>query len=327
MTLDIQDFVSQASGDIAVEDIPPAVQERVNGALEDLTGKEDGPAGPAGDLYDTVVAADGSGDYTSIQTAVDNVSSGAVISVEAGTYDEQVSIDTSDVTIFGAGQGETVIDASGNDGRGVEVNNPGVTLREFTVIGPDESSEGSYGIKIQPFGPDGPDGEPTLPGKPATVDSITVKGSYKTELDLIGVENGTVSNVVLNGQNTRGVGLALSHCKNVSLENVETRNNGWGGIGLFTNGEFRSLELANITISNHTAANGESVAPIYLDPVTGNYDLPSLVPSCQYKVTSEGFRDGDFQWFFETQSAANDYKTVLESDGSLSASVTERPES
>lgn len=319
MTLDIQDFVAQASGNIAVEDIPPAVQERVNGALADLTSEESGPAGPAGDLYDAVVAKGESGDYTSIQAAVDNVSSGAVISVEAGTYDEQVSIDTRDITLFGAGQGETVIDASGNDGRGIEVNSSGVTLREFTVIGPDESSEGSYGVKIQPFGPDG-----GLPGNPATVDSITVKGSYKTELDLIGVQDGTVSNVVLNGQNTGGVGLALSNCKNVSLENIETRDNNWGGIGLFTNEEFSSVELADITISNHTAANGESVAPIYLDPETSNYDLSSLVPSYQYRITSGDFRDGDFQWFFETQSAANAYEDVLESDDSVTASVNKR---
>lgn len=311
MTLDIQDFVAQASGNIVVEDIPPAVQERVNGALEDLTDTEGGPSGPTGGLYDAVVAKDGSGDHTSIQTALNNVSSGASISIEAGTYNEQVSIDKSNITIFGSGQGETVIDASGNDGRGIEANKPGVTLREFTLIGPDESSEGSYGVKIQPFDKDG-----GLSGNPATVDSITVKGSYKTELDLIGVQDGRVSNVVLNGQNTRGVGLALSNCKNISLDGIETRDNNWGGIGLFTNEEFSTVELAEISISNHTAANGEA-APIYLDPETDDYDLSSLTPSYQYKVTSESFRDGDFQWFFETESAADAYAD----DG---ASVTER---
>ena len=250
--------------------------------------------------------------FDSIQFALNFATPDSTLDAVSGTYDEQVSIDTDNLTLSGAGQGETVIDASGNDGRGIEVNSPGVTLREFTVIGTDESSEGSYGVKIQPFGPEG-----GLPGKSATVDSITVKGSYKTELDLIGVQDGTVSNVVLNGQNTRGVGLALSNCKDVSLENVETRDNNWGGIGLFTNNQFSSVKLANITISNHAAANGESVAPIYLDPETENYDLPSLVPSYQYKITSEGFRDGDFQWFFETQSAANAYKNVLESDASV----------
>lgn len=183
----------------------------------------------------------------------------------------------------------------------------------------DESSEGSYGIKIQPFGPD--DG---LPGNPTTVDSITVKRSYKTELDLSGVEGGTISNVTLAGQNTSGVGLALSNCKEVSLDNVETRDNDWGGIGLFTNEEFSSVELTNITISNHTAANGESIAPIYLDPETDNYNLSSLVPSYQYKITSEDYRDGDFQFFFETRSAVNAYENVLESDGSISASVNKR---
>ena len=145
MTLDIQDFVAQASGNISVDDIPPEVQERVNGALEDLTGGDDGPSGPDGDLYDAVVATDGSGDYSSIQTALNNISSGAVIAVEAGTYNEQVSIDTPDITVLGAGQGETpTIQPSqdlnyGDRANVIEISADGVTVENIEVDGDNPS--------------------------------------------------------------------------------------------------------------------------------------------------------------------------------------------
>jgi hypothetical protein len=149
MTLDIQDFVEQASGNVSVEDIPPAVQERVNGALADLTGEESGLSGPSGDLYDAVVNADsgsddGSSPFKTIQAAVDSVDRGAVISVEAGTYDEQVSIDTPDVTLFGAGQGETVIQPSqdlnyGGRANIVEIAANDVTIENIEVNGDNPS--------------------------------------------------------------------------------------------------------------------------------------------------------------------------------------------
>ncbi|GAB3322726.1 right-handed parallel beta-helix repeat-containing protein [Haloplanus salinarum] len=141
MTLDIQDFVDQASGQLTVEDIPPNVRQRLNGALADLTGEEGGPSGPAGDLYDAVVNADGSGDYTSIQNAIDNVDSGSVISVESGSYsgfdittDEENNKD--DITLFGPNAG-----VAGDGDRGAEatvdslvaVDATGVTIDGFAL--------------------------------------------------------------------------------------------------------------------------------------------------------------------------------------------------
>lgn len=64
---------------------------------------------------DAVVAADGSGDYTAIQDAIDDASPGATICVRAGTYDEAVAVNEG-VTVRGAadpgGPDAAVVDGS-----------------------------------------------------------------------------------------------------------------------------------------------------------------------------------------------------------------------
>jgi len=57
------------------------------------------------------VALDGSGDYTSIQAAVDAASAGTTIQIAAGIYSEQVVVAKS-VALFGAGSGTVVQDLS-----------------------------------------------------------------------------------------------------------------------------------------------------------------------------------------------------------------------
>ena len=62
------------------------------------------------------VAADGSGNYTTIQAAIAAASSGTVISVKAGTYKGQVSIPSSKsgITIQGATGTATDVVITGN---------------------------------------------------------------------------------------------------------------------------------------------------------------------------------------------------------------------
>lgn len=47
MTLDIEDSIQQADGQVWLEDVPPRVRERLNSALGELTGG-DGPTGTEG---------------------------------------------------------------------------------------------------------------------------------------------------------------------------------------------------------------------------------------------------------------------------------------
>jgi hypothetical protein len=61
--------------------------------------------------YDIVVAADGSGDYDEIGDALDAADQGDVIFVRAGTYEEELEMETDRVTLIGAGPDKTIVDA------------------------------------------------------------------------------------------------------------------------------------------------------------------------------------------------------------------------
>lgn len=106
------------------------------------------------DNADHVVAADGSGDYSNIQTAVDNATSGDTIYVLPGDYDADggLEITTANVTLVGAGADDVTINVTGQypqaallvnaDGTHVEGlsfdNVPGTMVRfdtaEFTNV-------------------------------------------------------------------------------------------------------------------------------------------------------------------------------------------------
>ena len=270
MTLDIQDFVAQASGNVAVEDIPPAVQERVNGALADLTGEEGGPGGPAGDLYDAVVNAgsgsdDGSSPFKTIQAAVDNVSSGAVISVEAGTYDEQVSIDKSNITIFGAGQGETVIDAAegeaGTNRARIAIEASGVTIRELTVtnVGASVTSDEVQGIFV---------GDPDGTGEVIT--DTAIAQVEITDIDGGGSEKSTEgihAKTYDDGAAVDGINI-----NEVTISGINKSSWGANGIKL-------QAGVKNVTISDSTVKNvsGLWAYGIVLTPSSSEDGVPQDV--------------------------------------------------
>ena len=104
MPLTITDFVEEVEG-LTVEDISEKNRERINDALANVTGGEGGEgAGPAND--DAILVSkslNGRAGFTTIQDAIDgtnpqNGASGAdagdTIFVEAGDYDESVTVDT-----------------------------------------------------------------------------------------------------------------------------------------------------------------------------------------------------------------------------------------
>jgi surface glycoprotein (TIGR04207 family) len=92
----------------------------------------------------TVVVDPGSGgDYSTIQNAVDNASVGDTIAVNAGTYDENVTVDVDDLTLLGPNAGTAGYDSRGSEAtiKGqVVVSGSGVAFDGFEVSPPDPTT-------------------------------------------------------------------------------------------------------------------------------------------------------------------------------------------
>jgi parallel beta-helix repeat protein len=78
------------------------------------------------------VGGSGPGNYTKIQDAIDNASSGDTVFVYQGVYDEHVRVDKA-LALIGESQTSTVIDGQGNGGHTVTITEAGVTLSGFTL--------------------------------------------------------------------------------------------------------------------------------------------------------------------------------------------------
>jgi hypothetical protein len=74
---------------------------------------------PAGWAKTWIVAADGSGDYTKIQDAVDAASSGDLIIIRPGYYYQHFKITSKELTIVGSGIGTTFVDNDNYSGGSV----------------------------------------------------------------------------------------------------------------------------------------------------------------------------------------------------------------
>jgi len=83
----------------------------------------------------------------SIQSAVNNASSGDTIYVHAGVYNERITISNKDLTLIGDGAAVTIIDAAGGTGAVFYINTPNtVNISGFTLKGAGSSPNWGYGV-------------------------------------------------------------------------------------------------------------------------------------------------------------------------------------
>uniref|UniRef100_UPI000833F95E VCBS domain-containing protein n=1 Tax=Rubripirellula obstinata TaxID=406547 RepID=UPI000833F95E len=197
----------------------------------------------------------------SIQAAINAAPAGSTVRLGAGTFAEKLTLSKS-ITLIGAGQGQTIIDATGET-RGIEITaTSDVTIQDLTI-----QDANFFGIHTN-----GPSGVSNVTIQDVTITGIkrTLSGGQAfggTAIDLNGV-TGTnlVKDVTVIGN--EGYGIALSSAQNVTIRNAVTAlgtdpvvRNEFGGIGIFPSA-------------------GASTAPtgIVIDDVNPGLDLVTIQP-------------------------------------------------
>ena len=183
-----------------------------------------------------------------IQAAINAAAPNDVIKVCNGTYAGPWIIDKH-LTIQGESRANTILDVSTYDNWGLQANDVNLVLKSFTFKGPAVNNSNSRGIKIA-------GDNATL-----TIEDVTVQGSYRTQIDLNGLNSVVLKNVAATGA-TAGTGIGLSNVTNVVLENITTSGNAWGGIRIGTGPDY-TRGTSNVELKG-TNSFGESV-PVYLE--------------------------------------------------------------
>ena len=271
-----------------------------------------------------VLLVGGSG-YATIQAAIDAASAGDTIFIGAGTYTLTATLNVNkDVTLLGESEDGVIIDANAVSGYGILLTASGATLSDFTLNGPATAGASSYGLKVSPNGTADAISDITL-------QNLTVAESYKTQIDLNGVHDSTLSNITVDGTGTAsGNGLTLTDSSNIIVNDLETIANPWGGVAIYTDGTYYAGGSDGITFTGSfsatesAATNGAS--PIYIQ-LTGNaFEVTNLTlpTGYDYAVTNSEFRpEGDeFTFFFDTQESADAFADHLETFGGTSVVST-----
>ncbi|WP_210385766.1 type I secretion C-terminal target domain-containing protein [Hoeflea sp. EC-HK425] len=242
--------------------------------------------------------------YATIEAAIAASTSGDTVRIAAGEYTlaGQLNISKS-LTIIGAGEGEVTLKTA-TAGYGIHVTADNVHISDLTL---DASATTHYGFKVDPG-----TGIPadTLTG--FQLENVTVQGAGRSEIDLNGVDNSSLTNVTADGMGTAGVGIALSDSTGIVLTDITTTGNNWGSVGLYSAGRSYDPGTNDVTF-NGSYSHGEPIG-IYADEegVTSveNIDFGGIFPGGVYAVQNEAHRDGgdnrgeDFTFFFGSEADA-----------------------
>lgn len=195
-----------------------------------------------------------------IQAGVTAIDSGGTVYVSSGTYSSSTINISKPVTIEGQGSASTIINAGAVNGYGLDINNTAGFILKKVKVQPVTGTY--YAIKIS--------GSNNI-----EIEDVEITGAVRSGLDLIGCNTAILKNI--SSHDNGGVGIAISNSTAITLTEITTSDNSWGGVGLFTNKTFYTGKLSDgktgldgITLTG-TNSFGEP-NPLYLD-----YDDPSHV--------------------------------------------------
>ncbi|WP_395173984.1 hypothetical protein [Roseibium alexandrii] len=270
--------------------------------------------------------------YTSIQDAIDAAINGDELLLDGQTFTLPATLNINkEVTITGAGEGQTIIDASALESYGVLVEADNVTIQDLTINGPGVAGAGgagdNYGIKVQPDTGDASDRLLNF-----TLEDVTVQGSLRTEIDFNGVDGATLRNVTADGQGTGGNGISLTDSANIVLEDITTTGNTWGSVAIYSYQNFYDQTPNNITFQGtYTAAEDTKIysqtGPAGAEIGTINFNA---VNTGNWQVLNSDFRAGGeaFVFYFASDAEALAFGIALNesTDPDNSASAVKGPD-
>ncbi|WP_169802238.1 two-partner secretion domain-containing protein [Curvibacter delicatus] len=245
-----------------------------------------------------------------IQSGINAVVKGGTVQVRAGTYTVASTLNVNkSVTLDGAGEAQTLIDARGVTGNyGMYVTADDVTLSGFSLYGPSNDVGTAYGIKVSPGG----SADARL--RNFTIRNVTSRGAGRAELDLNGVDGALIDNVTLNGARvsdgveTKGAGLQLTDSANVRVRNTTSLNNIWGGLAIYQANTYYNQQVNNITVEGNNHFN--ELNPVYLQDQSASKDFGALsIAGFDYAVrnATANTDSSQYTWLQATKQKAYDF--------------------
>ncbi|MCK4537533.1 MAG: right-handed parallel beta-helix repeat-containing protein, partial [Candidatus Krumholzibacteria bacterium] len=169
-----------------------------------------------------------------------------------GTYTEALNVNKP-CHIWGYSRAGVLLDVVGHavNGAGVYICADDVLIAEFTLQGSNTNSTPRYGVKFGAY-----DG--------CYLDDAEIRNVYRSGMDANGATNLVVSNV--EAKDNGGNGLQLCDCSNVTFEDITTSNNAWGGVAMFTWGQYAPIGVTGVvfTGTNSFGETSADVGGIYL---------------------------------------------------------------
>ncbi len=205
-----------------------------------------------------VVKADGTGDYATIQDAIDNATDGDTVLVAAGTYYESIRM-ANGVTLQGAGADVTTING-GENGHVIVFNLASGTISGFTITNSGNDPGYSAGIFAS---------QCTI-----TVTNNTIINNH------YGVTLSSNSNGIIAGNkitnNTGSAAIKVSHSNATITNNIITNN--WKGIYCSNSSPY---------ITNNTITNNGSYG-ILCNPTSIQVIANNIITSNKYGIFALG---------------------------------------
>jgi parallel beta-helix repeat protein len=203
--------------------------------------------------YDGVYAIelDGSGDYATIEEALEQVTNGAELRLGAGTFQVTAPlVIDKDIVLTGAGQNSTTITMGGTNDLIISVTEAEVTITDLTT-------DGGFGVNVNESEID----IQRVTFQRSSLDGLTISNSVGTVTDSISQDNavggfswaGETSGVASNNtaQNNQGHGFALSGTGDMELTGNTSNAN--AGAGFVWYGQTSGV------VSNNTAQNNQGI--------------------------------------------------------------------